>query len=115
MKELEFENKPLEVKINGEVYTVDADNIEVVEAFTEFAAKLENAAARLGRDKNNPAGAVRELCEDCITAADRMLGAGAAKKIFGKTISFVKCCRFARFLSDAMTEYYTELTKELKK
>lgn len=112
MKEINLETEQLKIKINGKVYAVEADNVDVMEKVIKFDEAVGEIGQRLQNGKN-ASEAIRELCNTCMQAADGIFGQGSAKRIFGKSVNFMKCVKFAKAVLPVITEYYNSLAKEL--
>lgn len=113
MQELKFENTAEQLRINGCDFSVEMDDVEIIDAFEKFRLNVIEISKEM-QSRTNTKEAIHRLCENSIAAAENILGEGAAEKIFGDTINFRKCNQFTTFMLNAYTEHWNGITSEMQ-
>lgn len=107
MKQFEFTKKDLDIKFpGGEIFTIDMEDPDFIEALQSFQKRATEEAARLkAYTGENYADALREATKFMVSTIDNILGGGACERIFeGKKIRFSDTLDVVMFIQSEVSE-----------
>ena len=102
MEEFRFRDRTFNISVNGEVFTAPV-NDRVSFLLSEIADELDCAAASL---ESGDEGSREQACELLAASIDRLLGCGAAERIFSaRGYDFYELCEVLVYVCDCYTEF----------
>ena len=98
-KKFEFKDD-VQLEINGEEFSFDSTDIDLVIGIEKFATESQDFATELSK-RTDYVEALRESIQFSVDAIDNILGAGASNRIFKDTkVSLVKAMSVINHISE---------------
>lgn len=115
MKKFELKKGGLEIDIQGNIFVVDLEDPDFIQALDTFKAEALKESARLKAYEGDYAEGLRQATAFTSAAIDKILGEGATAKIFeGRKVRFSDTLDIIAFIqnevalnSDKVAETYT--------